>query len=876
MRLFPIFALLGATLPGLVGAAAPFSFETTPGRLPKNVVPIDYRISIEPDVKAGTLRGSERVTLDFREATARIVFNSLNERLSAVRFDGQAVESVVTDDEQQLTTVTLNRPAQPGRHVLSFDYKGKIETGPRGLFVQSFVKPNGAKDLLLSTQLEPTAARRMFPCWDEPAFRATFELSATVPADWDTVSNMPIASRRVHGKLATTTFERTPHMSTYLVEFTAGTLGSMSATSSGVKFSVWAPRGREKHGAEALTNAQEILADYNDYFGVPYPLPKLDSIAVPGGYLGAMENWGAITYNDRFLLLTPASTLRDRQDAFTNQAHEIAHQWFGNLVTMAWWDDLWLNESFATWRTTKETAMRHPDWAWWEQADGRKEGAMAADARQTSHPIEQHVTNELEAMSAVDPQITYAKGQAVLRMLEAHLGDDRFREGVRIYMKTRSYSNATSADLWQSLSRASGSDVAAVAAAWTEQPGFPLVTAVARCGADGARTLTLTQQRFLLRGTDATGLRWKVPLQLRIGDQAQTRSVLLTTDGQAVDAGRCDEALSLNAAAVGYYRVAYDAATLAIDTKKFASLPSGDRIALLDDQWALVEAGAQPLPSYLALAEAMGSDLNERAWEQITAALGTIEAAARGSAGHDAFTAYARTLIQPLAATLGWAAGPDETPGIQKLRNQVILNLGLWGDPTVVAEARRRFAAFVADRSTITPDDQSMILAIVARHADAATFAQLHAVARSAHGDSEWRRWYLALTQVADPALAAQTNAIALSDEIPPQSADMRFWIVNRLADLHPKLAWRTLAENTEVLLKPLQPFSDFYLAQYVPEVFWNSQPLDQLEHWMHAHVPPALAPNLARAMDTARFKLSEKTTLTQAADRFIAARTPK
>ncbi|MDE2147402.1 MAG: M1 family metallopeptidase [Burkholderiales bacterium] len=866
--------LLAAALPA--AAAAPFDFDTAPGRLPKNVVPLDYTVAIVPDARTRTLSGTERVVLQFRQATDTLVFNSLNQRLGQVRLDGRPVKRVVTSDAQQLTTVTLPRPAAPGRHVLSFSYTGRIETAPVGLFAQPFEKPDGTHDQLLSTQFEATDARRMFPCWDEPAFRATFELSATVPAAWATVSNMPVARRQVQGRLATTTFERTPKMPTYLLEFTAGDLDSISATSGGVKFSIWAPRGQARHGAQALANAQQILADYNDYFGVPYPLPKLDSIAVPGGFQGAMENWGAITYNDQALLLTPASTLRDRQGVFSIQAHEMAHQWNGDLVTMGWWDDLWLNESFASWRAAKETALRHPDWAWWEVQDASKESAMDADARLASHAIEQHVTNELEASSAFDPQITYAKGQAVLRMLEAYLGDDRFRDGIRLYMKAHAYSNATSADLWRSLGQASGSDVGAIAAAWTEQPGFPLVKAAAQCDAQGERTLTLTQQRFLLRGHDAAARPWQVPLRMRLGARGPVQPVLLTAQGQTLAAGRCDEPLSLNADAVGYYRVAYDDATLALDTRQFAALPSGDRIALLDDQWALVEAGLAPLPGYLTLAEAMGGTLNERSWNQITEALGTIETALRGSPGHAAFTAYARTLLQPLAAQLGWAARPEETPGIQKLRRRVITDLGLWGDPAVIEQARQRFAAFLADRSRLAPDDQAMVLAIVARHADAATFARLHALAKSARGETEQRRDYEALAQVGDPALAAQVAAIALSGEIAPQAAALRIRLVFALADLHPQLAWQTLTTHTRELLQPLQPFGDFTLAQYVPELMWQALPPDRLEAWVKAQVPPALAPNLARGMETARFKLSEQAALTQAADAYLAARVQK
>ena len=218
---------------------------------------------------------------------------------------------------------------------------------------------------------------------------------------------MPVTRRVVHGALATTAFERTPKMSSYLVEFSSGNLASVNGESAGTKLGVVTVKGQEQGGMEALANAKQILADYNDYFGVRFPLPKLDSIAVPGGFSGAMENWGAITYNDQILLVTPSSTMGNRQEVFSVQAHEMAHQWFGDLVTMGWWDELWLNESFASWRAAKETDMRHPDWHWWEVQDDSKENAMRADARITSHAILQHVTNELEATSAFDPSITY-------------------------------------------------------------------------------------------------------------------------------------------------------------------------------------------------------------------------------------------------------------------------------------------------------------------------------------------------------------------------------------------------------------------------------------------------------------------------------------
>ena len=862
---FPLFL----TLSRPAQAETPFSFDGAPGRLPKDVVPEDYHISIVPDIKALTLSGTESVTLYFRKPSGTIQFNSLNEKLDQVTLDGQPVKAVVSDDGAQLTTLTIAKPAPIGRHILYFTYTGKIETKPQGLFAQPFVRPGGSNDVLLSTQFEATDARRMFPCWDEPAFRATFALTATTPSKWKVLSNMPVASSTQHGATTTTTFQRSPKMSSYLVEFSAGDLVRITDRLGKTELGVCVVRGQEQCGRTALTDAKVVLADYNEYFGSPFPLPKLDLIAVPGGFTGAMENWGAITYNDQNLLITPASTLEDKQQVFSILAHEMAHQWNGDLVTMGWWDNLWLNESFASWRSAKETDRRHPNWKWWEVQDGAKEGAMAADAQPNSHPIQQRVTDELEATSAFDPKITYDKGQAVLRMLEAYLSPETFRDGIRAYLKAHAYSNATSADLWNALSQASGRDVGAIASNWTEQAGFPVVAVSSSRGVDDERSITLSQKRFLLQGTAPENPPWSIPLQIRCGAKAMPKSVLLTGVAQTISAGRWDEPLSLNADAIGYYRVMYDDATLQMNTKAFDTLPDGDRIALLDDQWALVESGAQKLSSYLTMVSSMGLDPNERIWSKITGVMGKIEYDERGSPGHDIFAAYARTIIKPLAERLGWDAKADETPGIQKLRRAVLGRLGDWDDLDVIEEAHKRFVAFVKDRSAIPPDDQATILGIVARNADEATFKQLHEIAKSAHDETELRRFYIPLGLVRDTKLAEQAVQIALSDEIPAQAGTLRIEILGAL-DYHPSLAWKTFTENSEKLLKPFGPFAPQIIAEGVPGEFWNTVPLDQLEAWIKAHVPAGMAPEIARGMEAARFQVALKQALVPAADNYL------
>jgi aminopeptidase N len=865
------FAALCCSLAPAAWCGAPFSFESAPGRLPKNVVPLSYDVAIVPDVDALRFTGTESVRLQFRAATATVQFNSLNETLSDVRLDGRPVKSVTSNDAQQLSTVTLRKPVS-GLHSLSFSYSGKIETQPQGLFAQKYREPDGGQAVLLSTQMEATDARRMFPCWDEPSFRAFFHLTVTVPKSWAAVGNMPVAKRTVQRESARVSFARSPKMPSYLVEFTAGDIREVSAARGGTQFGVWAVAGHEQDGAVALASAQDILADYNDYFAYPYPLPKLDSIAVPGGFSGAMENWGAITYTDQVLLVSSSSTLQDRQTVFSIQAHEMAHQWFGDLVTMGWWDDTWLNESFASWLAAKETAARNPEWRWWEQEDESKESAMAADARATSHAIEQHVTDELQAANSFDSDITYSKGEALLRMLEAYIGEDVFRQGIRTYIKSRAYSNAAAADLWNALAQASGMNVPAVAAPWIEKPGFPLVSVSAACDASGNRSIALSQKRFLLNGGSANGGQWQVPLRIRAGTAAP-RNVLLETADQKVSAGRCDESLSVNADAVGYYRVEYDPDTLAVNTRLFPGAVDGDRIALLDDQWALVGSGEASLQNFLALASSMGADRDTRAWQQILRALATIEYAQRGSPGHQAFAAYARALIKPVADQLGWDAAAQETPDVIDLRDTLLRDLSRWDDQATIAAARRRFAAFLQDPHSLSADAQTTLLTIVGQNADAATFAQLHALAKSAKNDTFMERCYLALARVRDPDLAHQVVQIALSDELPPQANTLGRRLILVLAREHPRLSWDAYIANQDQLMKSIASEErPLLVAQQTPAVYWDALPLDQLEAWVRANTPQGASDNLARGMETAHHLAAQKPALDKAADAYLAS----
>jgi aminopeptidase N len=497
---------------GGASAEPVFSFAATPGKLPKTVVPTHYAIELEPNFESLTLAGAETVDIEVREPTARVVVNAVNMTLTGASVDGGAqTATIALDAAAETATLTFPQPLAIGPHRLRISFSAQINAFGRGLFFVDYPTENGRKRMI-SSHLEPSHARRVFPCWDEPAFKATFALTVTVPRRFLALSNMPVAHEEpVTPDLKQVSFATTPKMSSYLFVLAAGELERLSAQADGVTVSVVTTTGKRAQGRFALDSAVDLLRYFNDYFGVRYPLPKLDLVAVPGGFGGAMENWGAITFFESRLLFDPAASGdAARRGIFSILAHEIAHQWFGNLVTMGWWDNLWLNEGFATWMQVKAAEHLYPQWQTWLNGNEQKQIAMSLDAQRTSHPVQEPVTNETEAMAVFDA-ITYSKGAALIRMLERYLGEDIFRAGVRKYTADHAYGSTTTADLWRALEAASGKPVAGIAAGFTEQAGVPLVVAQARC-ADGEQRIAVRQERFTVRDPDAAPRRWQVPV----------------------------------------------------------------------------------------------------------------------------------------------------------------------------------------------------------------------------------------------------------------------------------------------------------------------------------------------------------------------------
>ncbi|HEY5551407.1 MAG TPA: M1 family metallopeptidase, partial [Opitutaceae bacterium] len=415
-------AALALVFPVVAAAELPFSFETTPGRLPKMVVPLHYELRLQPDLESLRFVGSVRTEVEVSEAATRIVMNALDLAIGSATFDG-AIVSFETDESRQTLTLVLPTAATVGRHTLTVSFRGTINPQANGMFFDRYPTPAGEK-VMLGTQCEVADARRIFPCWDEPVFRATFSLTAVVPERFMAVSNMPVSDERViGGGLREVVFARTPSMSTYLLALFAGEFETLEGGTDGVAVRIITTEGKRDSAAYALESARRILDYMHGYFGAPYPLPKLDLIGVPNAFatFGAMENWGCISFIDSILLFDPASgSAGDRQRVFSIIAHEIAHQWFGNIVTMAWWDNLWLNEGFATWMGNKAAVALNPEWDLATRGSQGRENAMALDASPTTHPVQVQIADENEAKYSFDA-IAYNKGRAILDMLESYV-----------------------------------------------------------------------------------------------------------------------------------------------------------------------------------------------------------------------------------------------------------------------------------------------------------------------------------------------------------------------------------------------------------------------------------------------------------------------
>jgi aminopeptidase N len=794
-----IFSWTGAA------AEARFSFAGTPGRLPKDVVPEHYALRIVPAAAGDRFDATADIDIEVRNPVAAIVLNAAELSFRSARLRDAAGQEMalraVVDPAHE--TAALEPPAgaiAPGRYRLAIDYAGAIGLHPQGLYRIAYRQRERGRlvdKVMLATHMEPVHARRLFPGWDEPVFRATFEITAVVAPALTVVSNMPQArsSRRPDGRKEVV-FARSPAMASYLVALFVGEMDRVEDEVDGVRLGVYTAKGKLARARVAMQATKEIVRHYNDYFGERYALPKLDQVALPGGTGGAMENWGAIAYNEAAFLYAPATdSLRKRQLVYGIVAHEIAHQWFGNLVTMAWWDNLWLNEGFASWMASRTVRRFHPEWKMELREALAKDRALADDAKRTTHPIQTPVENDMRALDVFDA-ITYTKGAALLGMLEGYLGEPVFRDGVRRYIRAHRGSSATTADFWFHLSAASGRDIAELAAGWTEQPGYPVVKVSPRC-AGGTETVTLTQERFTLNDPNAQALAWKIPVIL--ADSSGGRHAVLLDQPIQLSIGRCRGFLVANAGDAGYFRVQYDDASLGRLAAALPLLDVADRLRLLSDTFAMVQAGRLDVTRYFVLAESLPGEADRSVWDQVISALGFVRDLMDDPADAEVLQAYIARLLQRPFARVGWDHRPKESEDTGLLRRSLIDALGRADDPDVVQEAKARFA----ERRTkpIDPAIRPAVLNVVGRHADEADFDALLAMMRSATDVAD--RWEAedALRRVRNPRLVERLMGFLFTTRtLPPDEAV--FNLARAGADSGQKdLAWQFVLDRLPAIL---------------------------------------------------------------------------
>jgi aminopeptidase N len=750
---------------------------------------------VTPHAERLTFDGKVAIDLEVVKPTRSLVLNAADLRISSATLQaakgGAALPAkIALDAEEQTATLTFPKEVAIGNYRLNIGYSGKINTQANGLFALDYKNKEGKDARSLFTQFEAADARRFVPSWDEPDYKATWDLTAIVPANQMAVSNMPAAaSRNIARGLKEVRFQTTPIMSSYLLFFASGDFDRVTKQAGGREVGIVTSRGNGDKAGTALDAEAQILPYYNDYFGTPYPLPKLDNVGGPGQsqFFSAMENWGAIFTFEYAILDDPAITSEgQRQNIFGTEAHEMAHQWFGDLVTMAWWDDLWLNEGFASWMATKATEHFHPDWGADLDRVGAREGAMRQDAFKSTHPIVQQVRTVEQANQAFD-SITYSKGESVLTMLEGFAGADTWRSGIRDYIARHQYQNTRTEDLWAAMERAGATGLATIARDFTNQPGIPLI-AVGPSQCSGGQTVaTIAQSQFSTdqrAETAARPLRWHVPVRATAGG-AVTRVVTKGPTAQ-LSAPGCGPLL-LNAGQTGYFRTLYQPAQVQALQGAFPRLPTVDRLGVLRDQMALSIAGYQPMGAGLGF---VGQVPTAGHQQLVQAALGTwddlYDDFDQEPATQAAIAARQTRIYGPRLQQLGFMPRQGEPAMDAVLRTTLIGTLGREGDPAVVAEAKRLFAAWLKDPKAIPGSVKQTWLRVVARNADQATWDALHAKAQATTGAVERTSLYQLLGAARDEALARRALDLALTKE--PGSTTSA-GIITAVAAQHPRMA---------------------------------------------------------------------------------------
>lgn len=742
-------------------------------RLPETAVPTNYKITFTPNFTNDTFTGDETIQLKVPKATDKIVLNAAEIKFEDVSFKAHGktqTPKVTTDEKNEMVTFTFDNQVPAGDAELHIKYTGILNNKLRGFYLSKTAKRKYAV-----TQFEATDARRAFPSFDEPDYKATFDISAVVNDGDTAISNSKIAKDTPGPEAGkhTIQFATSPKMSTYLVALLIGDWKCVSDEVDGIPLRVCSVPGKEQMGRIALDQTKHIVHYYDQYFGIKYPFGKLDQIALPDFEAGAMENIGAITYRESLLLAdektAPESQKREIAGVI---AHEIAHQWFGDLVTMKWWDDIWLNEGFATWMSSKPLEAWKPEWKLNEEDVLQDSGSMNVDSVKATRPIHQEAETPGE-INALFDGIAYGKTAAVLRMIESYVGPETFRAGVNRYLQQHAYGNATAADFWNTQTTVSKKPVDKVMSTFVMQPGVPFIDVASKC--EGNKTLvTLAQKRYYFDPAlfnQSTNELWNIPVCLQgmsAGSNAGAKQCeLLTAKQQTYTIPNCSSWVFPDAGATGYYRYGLDTAALKGASLDRALKPE-ERISLVANEWALVRSGRDTVPEYLSLVNTLHSDRDTYVLGEIMNRVAYIGRNLISDQDRPEFQKWVRSFFKPVLNDVGMMPKAGEPPTTTELRGNLYRILGgtTGEDPDVIAQSRKLTQEYMNNPESVPPDLVGPAVDIAAAHGDAALYEQYRAKLNQTKTPQEYYTYFYALGYFQEPALLQKTLDFALTDQV--------------------------------------------------------------------------------------------------------------
>jgi puromycin-sensitive aminopeptidase len=776
-----------------------------PYRLPRHVIPIRYDLRLEPDLPASSFAGQETITLTVHQPTSAIILNAIELDITSAQIEGDsdpARQATITlDTALQRCHLTFTTPLSPGRWKLTMAFRGTLNDKLRGFYRSTYQDEHGATHSMAATQFEATDARRAFPCWDEPDFKAVFAATLVIDPTLTAVSNTTIAVETLTGGKKVVRFADTIRMSTYLVAFIVGRIEPTEPVMIGkTPLRLWAIPGKGHLARFGQDIAAASLSFFESYYGIPYPGDKLDLLAIPDFASGAMENLGAITYRETALLVDRQSATHGELERVADVvAHENAHMWFGDLVTMSWWNGLWLNEAFATFMEMLAVDAWKPEWKRWDSFGISRAAAFSVDGLHSTRPIEYPVQAPKDADAMFDV-LTYEKGASVLRMLEQHIGPTVFRDGVRDYLHAHAYGNADTNDLWVSLGKIAKQPVPELMDGWIFQPGFPLVTA----NVSPSFELTITQQRFSYLSETQSGpsqdQRWQIPLQMRIiaGGKTNTSRMLLTEKNTTVPLPHDWESVLINEGGHGFYRVCYAPDLLdRLLNAGIDRLAATERFNLINDAWATTVAGHMPLTDYLDLTARFTAERDKNVWAVLLDSFSFLNRIITVE-DRPALEAFIRGRIGPALADLSWAPRSGESELTKQLRGELIGAQGKLGnDPAIQRRAAELYRAYRNDATAVDPNVVPSLVAILAHTGDATRYDEFNEQFRTAATPQEERRYLFSLAAFQSKALLERTLARTISGEIRTQDAP--FLVSAILGNVYGReLAWDFVKTNWE------------------------------------------------------------------------------